>query len=67
MMGFIEKKKQEIISKATTIASDTLKNSVITLLGDNARPEDVKLITSYFEDGHAAHDVRKALEKAKII
>lgn len=66
-MGFFEKKKQEIMDNASGVIVSVFKRDIVKLLGDDAREQDVEIITRYFDDGHAVKAAKDALIKAGIL
>lgn len=65
--NIFEKKKQEIITKASASITKVFKRDIIALLGEDAREEDVEVITKYFDEGHAVNAAKSALEADGII
>lgn len=59
--------KNKIIDKATNTVITVLKRDITMLLGTDARPEDVKVITEYFDEGAALANVKVALSAAGIL
>ena len=67
MLGFIAKKKEELINKGATVVAERFKKDILRLLGDDARPEDVDVVSSYFDSGIARNAAEQALKDANIL
>jgi uncharacterized protein YgbK (DUF1537 family) len=59
--------KQKAIEKAANVVISVLKQDITMLLGTDARPEDIEIISAYFDGGTALENVKSALEKAGIL
>lgn len=67
MFGMIAKKKEELINKGATAIAARFKKEILAMLGDDARPEDVEIISKYFDTGVARNSAEKALKEAGIL
>lgn len=67
MLGFIAKKKEEMINKGATAVAARFKTDILRMLGEDARKEDVDIISTYFDNGVARQSAEKALKDAGIL
>jgi len=73
MLGFIAKKKEELINQGAAAVAAQFKEDILRLLGEDAREEDVKAVEAYFAPGSggkhspARLQAEKALKNAGIL
>lgn len=67
MFSIIAKKKAEFINKGATAVAARFKTDILRMLGEDARPEDVEIISKYFDEGVARNSAEQALKDAGIL